>query len=340
MDHFKRAFDVRLLSAHRENRGIANLLERWVLPGEDGGAYGLRLAVRNGYLNLYVKGQSVGEIRLIEGSPRLRLHTKYKTAIENGSAQTIAGGPTYEIVDARELNMAGSDLIDSWIRTAETYAGDEKRFVDDLVAVTPGAIDLEMGLPADQDSFGEDRTAPRMDMVVAQGGEIAFWEAKCAVNNELRARASYKEWPDNRYCEGPRVLWQLRRYQRWMSRPLRMSQVRNAYVQAAELQLGLAELWGKKGPAMDAWRELAASAERTAVVVPPGIVVAGYCPIRADGLPRAEASAYVAKIKSFGEHEARLRRHGVTAVTVNCRPNGPVLPSLGQGSVSAEEREV
>jgi hypothetical protein len=340
MDHFKRAFAVGLLSGHRGNRGVADLLDRWVLPGEDAGAYGLRLAVRNGYLNLYVKGQSVGEIRLVGGSPRLKLHVKYKSSIQNGSSQISAGGQNYMVVDASELAKAGPDLIDNWIRTAETYAGDEKRFVDDLVAVTPGAIDLEMGLPADQDSVGEDRTAPRMDMVVTQGSEVAFWEAKCAVNTELRARASYKERPDSRYCEGPRVIWQLRRYQRWMSRPFRLSQVRNAYIEAAQLLLNLAELWGKRGPAMDAWRELAASGEKTAVVLPPGIVVAGYCPIRADGLPRVENSAYLAKNKSFGEHEARLRRHGVTVVTVNGRPNGPVLPSLGPGSISAEEREV
>lgn len=340
MDHFKRTFAVGLLSRHRGNRGIADLLDRWVLPGEDAGAYGLRLALRNGYLNLYVKGQSVGDMRLVEGSPRLRLHSKYRSAIQNGSSKIDASGQCYKVVDASELATAGPDLIDSWISTAETYAGDEKRFVDDLVAVTPGAIDLEMGLPADQDAVGEDRTAPRMDMVVAQGGEVAFWEAKCAVNTELRARASYKERPDNRYYEGPRVIWQLRRYQRWMSRPFRLSQVRDAYVEAAQLLLGLAELWGKQGPAMDAWRELAASGQKTAVVLPPGIVVAGYCPVRADGLPRIEDSAYLAKIKSFGEHEAKLRRHGVTVVTVNGRPSAPVLPALGPGFISAEEREV
>ncbi|MFT2215491.1 hypothetical protein ACLJYM_27285 [Rhizobium giardinii] len=340
MDRFKRAFAVGHLSGHRGNRGVSNLFDRWVLPGEDAGAYGLRLAVRNGYLNFYVKGQSVGEMRLVGGSPSLRLHFKYKSSIQNGSSQIGAGGQSYNIVDASELAMAGPDLIDNWIRTAETYAGDEKRFVDDLVAVTAGAIDLEMGLPADQDAVGEDRTAPRMDMVVAQGSEVAFWEAKCAVNSELRARASYKERPESHYCEGPRVIWQLRRYQRWMSRPLRISQVRNAYVEAAQLLLSLAELWGKQGPAMDAWRELAASGEKTPVFLPPGIVVGGYCPTRADGLSRVENNAYLAKIKSFGEHEARLRRHGVTVVTVTGRPNGPVLPSLGPGCISAEEREV
>jgi hypothetical protein len=160
------------------------------------------------------------------------------------------------------------------------------------------------------------------------------------VNSELRARASYKERPESHYWEGPRVIWQLRRYQRWMSRPLRISHVRNAYVEAAQLLLSLAELWGKQGPAMDAWRELAASGEKTPVFLPPGIVVAGYCPTRADGLPRVENNAYLAKIKSFGVHEARLRRHGATVVTVTGRPNGPVLPSLGPGCISAEEREV
>ncbi len=146
MDQFKRAFAVALLAGHRTNRGVANLLERWVLPGERADAYGLRLAVRNNYLNLYVKGQSVGELKLIRVSPRLRIHSKYKSLTERGSLQSSGAGQNYAIVDANELAMAGPDLIDSWFRTAETYAGDEKRFVDDLVAVTPGAIDLEMGM--------------------------------------------------------------------------------------------------------------------------------------------------------------------------------------------------
>jgi len=91
MDNFKRAFAVGLLAGQRGNRGVANLLERWVLPGDDAGAHGLRLAVRNGYLNLYVKGQSVGELRLVRGLPRLRLHSKYKSSIENGSPQNSGG---------------------------------------------------------------------------------------------------------------------------------------------------------------------------------------------------------------------------------------------------------
>lgn len=340
MDQFDRAFAVGLLADHRGNRGLGTLLDRWVLPGEDAGAYGLRLAIRNGYLSFYVKGQSVGELKLVRGSPRLRLHWKYRSLIESGSPHSNEVGQRYEVIDANGLSLVSPDFIESWIRTAETYAGDEKRFVDDLVAVTPGTIDLEMGLPADADAVGKDRTAPRMDMVIAQEGEIAFWEAKCAVNPELRARAIYKELPNGRYGEGPHVIWQLHRYQRWVDRPVRLAQVRDAYIEAARLLLELAELSGKRGPAIDAWRKLVAAGEKASVVLPPGIVVAGYCPSCADGMPRSESSAFAAKIKSFAAHSARLRRHGATVVTVNAKPNGSVLPKLLPGSISALEHEV
>ncbi len=337
MDHFKRAFSVELLAAHKANRGIASLLDRWVLPGQDAGDYGLRLAIRNGYLNFYVKGQSVGELRLVKGSPRLRLHCKYKSFVKKGSLQAAPDSQLYQVVNADELGRIGPDVIDKWIRTAETYAGDEKRFVDDLIAVTPNVIDLEMGLPADEDAVGKSRTAPRMDMVVAQGCEIAFWEAKSSVNSELRARASYRELTDGGYCEGPHVIWQLRRYERWVSRPARRSQVRDAYVETARILLDLAELSGKHGPAIDAWRELAASGEKATVILPPGIVIAGYCPPSADGLSRVKSSAYVTKTKSFSQHRVRLLRHGATVVALDGRPSSPVLPHLSSGSISVEE---
>jgi len=213
-DTFIRRFDASQLRDHRDDGVIAALFDRWVLPGESAGTHGLRVAIRNFHLNFYVKGQSVGAFRLVAGRPRLRLHRKYRAAAENGSRRAAALGQAYETLDADALKTTSAAIVDGWIRTAETYAGDEKRFVDDLVAVTPGTIDLEMGLPADEDAVGEDRTAPRMDLVVAQGRAIAFWEAKCAVNGELRARAAYRESPEGRYEAGPHVLWQLRRYER------------------------------------------------------------------------------------------------------------------------------
>lgn len=339
MDRFKRIFAVERFAEHRTNSGLAALLDRWVLPGEDAGAYGLRLAIRNGYLNLYVKGQSVGEIRLVRGLPRLRLHRKYKSLVEFGSASESGIGQTYDVVDANALAKTGPDTIDDWIRTAETYAGDEKRFVDDLIAVTPGTIDMEMGLPADSDAVGNERTAPRMDLVVAQGTEIAFWEAKCAMNGELRSNALYSELPDGGYRGGQHVLWQLRRYQRWINRDFRAIEVREAYIEAARLLLELAEMFSKRGHAIKVWRDFVDSSEKVSVILPPGIVVAGYCPSRSDGRPRPESSAYAAKLKSFGKHSARLCRHGATVVTVNAKPNCPALPVLRPGLIRPIEDE-
>jgi hypothetical protein len=160
------------------------------------------------------------------------------------------------------------------------------------------------------------------------------------VNGELRARAVYKELPNGSYGEGPHVVWQLRRYQRWVDRPVRLTQVRDAYVKAARLLLGLAELSGKRGPAINAWHELVDAGDKAVVVLPPGIVVAGYCPSRADGIQRAESGVYAAKIESFGQHSARLRRHGATVLTVNAKPEGSVLPNLIPGAISAVEHEV
>lgn len=307
------------------------------LSGRNGGKF----TIRKGYLNLYVKGQSVGELSLVRGCPRLRLHRKYKSFLENGSSPDWSGsGSEYDVVDASELAGASPDTVDAWVRTTETYAGDEKRFIDDLVAVTPGTIDLEMALPADLHLERNERTAPRIDLVVAQGSQIAFWEAKCATNSELRSQAAYREWSDGGYGEGPHVLWQLRRYQRWMNGHLRAVQVRDAYLEAARLLLWLAEIFSKRGPAIEAWQCFVAAGEKVSIVLPPGIVVAGYCPTRADGRLRAENCANAAKLKSFDPHKARLGRHGATVVTVNAKPDRPVLPELYSGAVSVVEDAV
>jgi hypothetical protein len=333
MDQFIRRFAVNQLADHCHSRGLAALFECWVLPGEDAGTHGLRVAIRNGYLNFYVKGQSVGELRLVSGWPRLKLHRKYKECADSGSERARDLGQKYEVVNADSLMATGPDIINGWIHAAQTYAGDEKRFVDDLVAVTPGTLDQEMGLPADEDAVGRDRTAPRMDLVVAQGTDIAFWEAKCGVNAELRARAAYRESPDGSYDVGPHVIWQLRRYERWVGRPRRRQEVRDAYVATAKILLELAELFGKRGQAIDAWKALAGAGRDARVILPPGIVVADYCPTRVDGAARPESASYQAKAASFDAHEARLLRHGATIKKVASKASGPILPTLHPGSI-------
>jgi len=340
MGKFKRNFSTDHLCDLRRNPGIAALFDRWVLPGEQAGDHGLRLAVRNGYLNFYVKGQSVAELRISGGEPRLKLHCKYNKLAEKGSARAVEHGQKYETVRGDALATVGHGVVDGWIKTAETYAGDEKRFVDDLVAVTPGVVDLEMALPADEGSVGKDRVAPRMDLVVAQGTDIAFWEAKCATNGELRALNQYDEAEDGGYLNGPHVLWQLRRYQRWVDRPKRMEEVRVAYVKCAGLLINFAELFGKEGPALDCWRVLASAGETAKVILPPGVVVAGYCPPKVGGNPRNGTASYAARLSSFGKHRETLERHGATVTIVADKPTSAILHNLKSGVISKVEQRV
>jgi hypothetical protein len=178
--------------------------------------------------------------------------------------------------------------IDRWIEVAASYAGAEKAFVDDLVAANPGTIDLEMGLPA---NTGE-RTAPRMDLVVAQsGGAIAFWEAKCGDNAELRARADYREDEHGKYLAGIHVIHQLRKYVSWMDVPNcdRRAEVAAAYRRTAAILLALADRFGVPGEAARAaWRELKVNTAAQ-VILPPGVVVGNY-----DALDGKQPASYYA----------------------------------------------
>lgn len=340
MDTFKRSFPTEHLSDLRRNPSVAALFDRWVLPGEQAGDHGLRLAVRNGYLNFYVKGQSVAELRMSSSEPRLKLHCKYKELAVKGSARAVELGQNYETVRGDALAIVGQGVVDGWIKTAETYAGDEKRFVDDLVAVTPGVIDLEMALPADEGSVGKDRVAPRMDLVVAQGTDIAFWEAKCATNGELRALSPYDEAEDGGYLHGPHVLWQLRRYQRWVDRPNREKEVRSAYIKCAGLLIAFAELFGKEGPALDCWRGLASAGDTAKVILPPGVVVAGYCSPKAGSKHSDKTATYEARLSSFGKHHETLEGHGATVTIVAEKPTSAILPNLQSGAISKLEQRV
>ena len=78
MKEFDRSFNTtKLSSVMGDFPVIRELFKRWALPGEQGGDDRLRVAVRNGYLNLYVSGQSVAKIDVKRDDLCLSLHKKY-----------------------------------------------------------------------------------------------------------------------------------------------------------------------------------------------------------------------------------------------------------------------
>ncbi|MDO5758513.1 MAG: hypothetical protein Q4P24_13655 [Rhodobacterales bacterium] len=337
MPTFARSFAVDALAewdANSPANAVRTLFDRWSLPGEASDRKAvLRLGVRDGYLNFYIKGQSVAKLSIGRSGPKVLVHKAYtsrRRKERNGN-----GAPpvqNYQSYDAKALaDPATGSLVADWIETAETYASAEKRFVDDLIAANPGVIDLEMGLPA-SDLPSMERVAPRMDLVVAQrmNGEllsIAFWEAKCADNRELRASGD----------AAPRVLEQLGKYVRWMEESGRVAQVRQAYRNTGTDLLGLHRVFRKSGGSdpecVAIWKALA-ELDTPAVIAQPGIVVGNYWP---DGSSEGVASSRMAQaVANFAKNKHRLKldQAGIRVHEVGPDHNGPVLPCLPATPVS------
>lgn len=206
---------------------LEHLLMKWRPAGQESGLDGLRLAIRNGYLNFYRCGQSVARVSL-EKKPSAAIHIKY--IVETAKEQHYA-----ELTDASTLKCRGYDALESyagiktlegWIKRAQDHSGKEKQFVDDVLAYNPNVIDLEMGLPAS----AKGDTAPRMDIVALEShdGEyrIIFWEAKVMGDGRLR-----RDDP----TELPEVVTQLENYRIWVERDGHRETIGRAYKRNCEI---------------------------------------------------------------------------------------------------------
>ena len=141
------------LSSRPADHWWKDLLSLWRPSGIDAGAYGLRLAIRNGYMNFYQRGQSIARIQVdSKGAPTATVHIKYVCgkSVESQSQEYMKLRDGWVLRDGEQLEKyQGLQTLRKWInRVDEEYAGDEKCFVDKLVAANPNIIDLEMGLPA------------------------------------------------------------------------------------------------------------------------------------------------------------------------------------------------
>lgn len=157
MPTFRRAFDGEKLAAwdqQHAGNAVHALFDRWALPGEAAsGTRTLRVGIRDGYLNLYAKGQSVAKLSIGGAGPSISVHDAYVSGRRAG--EPGGAGQTYVTFDAAALaDPATAALVPGWIATAESHASAEKRFVDDLIAANAGVIDLEKG-PARQRRAGQ-----------------------------------------------------------------------------------------------------------------------------------------------------------------------------------------
>ncbi|WP_133251515.1 hypothetical protein [Zavarzinia aquatilis] len=180
-----------------ENDGLFTALSRhWQPAGcDDPRQPGLRLAVRNGYLNFYRLGQSVAKLGF---DRRGRLHAEVHHKYLDGNA----AGQKYE-------KLTTADGLSEWIERCEGFTSKEKCFVDRVVGRNAGVIDLEMALPAGHDSAGR-KIAPRVDLVALErttaGHRIVFWEVKLATDARVRRQGDAR----------PEVVEQLETYGGWL----------------------------------------------------------------------------------------------------------------------------
>jgi len=193
-----------------------DFLTRWQPSGSENG---LRLALRRNYMNFYLCGQSVGRVGFDHGGmPYVETHAKYAFGEEQLAKYVrLSGNRFVHPGTGVAHSYEGMSTLIQWVKRAASKAGEEKRFVERVVAENASVIDLEMALPA----FDDRRRAPRIDLVAleqcADRIKVVFWEAKLVKDSRLVARGR------------PEVLTQLEDYKQYMADSQRRKQVAGAY---------------------------------------------------------------------------------------------------------------
>jgi hypothetical protein len=297
----------------KENGWLCDLLRHWHpsgdaigSPRDQEGKEHLRLAIRNGYLNFYRAGQSVAKVRFDRrGKLQAKIHNKYVYG-KRGSGQsyvtlTSAGFPE-EAGSEPLTGWGGATCLRGWISNANEYVGDEKCFVDLVVAQNPNVIDVEMALPA-YSNIPEERRAPRMDLVglepAGNGWRVVFWEAKLVSDGRARCRGEEKE---------PRVVKQLKHYTDWLDHENHRDIVAHEYQRTCRL---LVELHAVA-------RRVRADIEELGVGIRE-VAVPGAVPLLIDDKPRLlidDRTRNVAFTKN--KHLDKLRNTGLHVQMVQC----------------------
>lgn len=297
MQHFQRRLDnLGSLAAAKPPQWWSDLLSLWRPSGTPADSHGLRLAIRNNYLNFYRKGQSIAAIGIsADGEPTASLHHKYVDKDAAGQEYVTLREDGVIKGNSLQIEYAGMEMLLEWISRAETYATTEKKAVDEIVSANEGVIDLEMGLPG----TAERQYAPRMDIVALEssphGVQIAFWEAKMVSDGRIRSKSE------------PEVLDQLREYAEFAQEDISSGRhsVRTSYQNVCKLLIRLSRMAGGAYPLGDLVRHAAESQFPLAVDPKPRLLVVK------DGARRNSAAweRHAQKLKDAGVN-LKILEHG------------------------------
>jgi len=256
-----------------------NLLEKFKPAGEELSTYGLRLAVRENYLNFYHNGQAIAKVGF-NRDKQLYSEQHIKYVFEGATTQnkTRITDDDSTIINPEDpsqtVHYLGFETLEKWIKQSRIHSGEEKKFVDLVVAANSTVIDMEVGLPG---------SGYRIDLAALErhGDEIrlVFWEAKLATDGRCRSNSEY-----------PEVHEQLARYRQFLTNPKRQTELKAAYVFTCQVLHHMNEVIGKPTD------ELIVQ------------VATGQCPLIIDEEPRLLISykAEDDKRNTWSRHEEKL----------------------------------
>ena len=166
----------------------------------------LFIAIRNEYLNVYWKGNSLLKLFLENGRLVGQVHYKYMLRPEiNGNPYLRIEGGKLHSANPADLFLSDLSCVASLKRAADVYTGEEKAGVHKIVMSNHNIIDVEIAFGTENEQSGA-RVAQRIDFAALQleshGPELTFYEAKMFNNPELRGKGD----------ANPKVLTQLKKY--------------------------------------------------------------------------------------------------------------------------------
>lgn len=165
----------------------------------------LFIAIRDEYLNVYWKGNSLLRLRMEGGALLGEVHYKYllRPDVANPYLRIESGRP--KIGNPADFFFGDFSDLAGLKRAADAYAGEEKSGVHKIVMSNPNIIDVEVAFGVTNEKSGA-RVAQRIDFAALReirgSWELVFYEAKAFSNPELRANG--KDAPVLNQIEGYR----------------------------------------------------------------------------------------------------------------------------------------
>ncbi|MFG1248762.1 hypothetical protein [Xanthobacter flavus] len=149
----------------------------------------LVIGVRDDYLNVYWRGQSIFKVEMKHDRIVATTHPKYLLNPDLSGQVALdaeTGAFALDGFDALTRAYVPGETLGKLKRAAGLFAGEEKEGVQAIVSANPNVVDVEIAFPAEPGS----RSVPRIDIATfnetEDGVKLVFWEAKVLGNPELR----------------------------------------------------------------------------------------------------------------------------------------------------------